>query len=199
MTPSFYASPRPPQRCPMAKKKALVPTFLPRAMSSLELFYRSYLEKKMHCVYQVNDLFFNSKNFFYFFFYFSLLWTKTINCLPFPQLDSYEIAEGKSLKINVSEPKTRLFLGNIPKSKGKEEIEDEMRKLTGKLPHKLLGLKSLVGRTESTYLFDPPPTWQMILPLCCCYHQKLLCHYYCYYLFNKLRVIRAHFLTWILF
>ena len=78
---------------------------------------------------------------------------------PF-QLDSYEIAEGKSLKINVSEPKTRLFLGNIPKSKGKEEIEDEMRKLTGKLPHKLLGL-SLVGRPDSTYLFDPPPpTWQ---------------------------------------
>ena len=57
------------------------------------------------------------------------------------QLDSYEIAEGKNLKLNVSEPKTRLFLGNIPKSKGKEEIEDEMRKLTGKLPHKLLGLK----------------------------------------------------------
>ena len=151
----------------------------------------------MHCVYQVNDLFFQLKEVF--FFYFSLLWTKTINCLPFPQLDSYEIAEGKSLKINVSEPKTRLFLGNIPKSKGKEEIEDEMRKLTGKLPHKLLGLKSLVGRTESTYLFDPSPTWQMILPLCCCYHQKLLCHYYCYYLFNKLRVIRAHFLTLILF
>ena len=50
-----------------------------------------------------------------------------------PQLDSYEIAEGKSLKINVSEPKTRLFLGNIPKSKDKEEIEDELRKLTGKI------------------------------------------------------------------
>merc|ERR1712018_642393 len=49
------------------------------------------------------------------------------------QLDSYGIAEGKSLKINVSEPKTRLFLGNIPKSKGKEEIEDEMRKLTAGL------------------------------------------------------------------
>ena len=79
--------------------------------------------------------------------------TKTINCLPFPQLDSYEIAEGKALKINVSEPKTRLFLGNIPKSKGKEEIEDEMRKLTGKLPHKFLGLSRRLG---STYLFDPP-------------------------------------------
>ena len=51
---------------------------------------------------------------------------------PF-QLDSYEIAEGKSLKINVSEPKTRLFLGNIPKSKDKEEIEEELRKLTGKI------------------------------------------------------------------
>merc|ERR1711899_84501 len=49
------------------------------------------------------------------------------------QLDSYEIAEGKSLKINVSEPKTRLFLGNIPKSKDKEEIEEELRKLTAGL------------------------------------------------------------------
>lgn len=37
------------------------------------------------------------------------------------------------MKINVSEPKTRLFLGNIPKSKGKDEIEEELRKLTGKM------------------------------------------------------------------
>jgi len=49
------------------------------------------------------------------------------------QLDSYEIAEGKNLKLNVSEPKTRLFLGNIPKSKGKDEIEEELRKLTAGL------------------------------------------------------------------
>merc|ERR1712020_733676 len=39
---------------------------------------------------------------------------------------------GKVLKINVSEPKTRLFVGNIPKSKGKDEIEEELKKVTGK-------------------------------------------------------------------
>ena len=47
------------------------------------------------------------------------------------QLDLYEIDEGKPLKVNVSEPKTRLFIGNIPKSKGKDEIEEELRKVTG--------------------------------------------------------------------
>ena len=48
------------------------------------------------------------------------------------QLDTYEIDEGNPLKINVSEPKTRLFVGNIPKSKGKDEIEEELKKVTGK-------------------------------------------------------------------
>jgi RNA recognition motif-containing protein len=51
------------------------------------------------------------------------------------QLDSYEISEGKTLKLNVSEPKTRLFIGNIPKSKGREEIEEEFKKLSGKVLH----------------------------------------------------------------
>merc|ERR1711881_598371 len=49
------------------------------------------------------------------------------------QLDTYEIHEGKPLKINVSEPKTRLFVGNIPKSKGKDEIEEELKKVTAGL------------------------------------------------------------------
>ena len=49
-----------------------------------------------------------------------------------PQLDNYEIKPGKCLKINISVPNLRLFVGNIPKSKGKEEILDEFGKLTGK-------------------------------------------------------------------
>lgn len=49
------------------------------------------------------------------------------------QLDSYELGEGKCLKINVSEPKTRLFIGNIPKSKGREDIEEEFKKLSAGL------------------------------------------------------------------
>lgn len=52
-----------------------------------------------------------------------------------PQLDNHEIKPGKTLKINISVPNLRLFVGNIPKSKGKEEILDEFGKLTGKVKH----------------------------------------------------------------
>jgi hypothetical protein len=55
-----------------------------------------------------------------------------------PQLDNYEIKPGKCLKINISVPNLRLFVGNIPKSKGKEEILDEFGKLTGKFKKKQL-------------------------------------------------------------
>lgn len=58
----------------------------------------------------------------YFCFYFDFL---------NPQLDNHEIKPGKCLKINISVPNLRLFVGNIPKSKGKEEILDEFGKLTG--------------------------------------------------------------------
>lgn len=50
-----------------------------------------------------------------------------------PQLDNYEIKPGKTLKVNISVPNLRLFVGNIPKSKGKEEIMEEFGKLTGKV------------------------------------------------------------------
>ncbi|XP_037912529.1 heterogeneous nuclear ribonucleoprotein R isoform X2 [Hermetia illucens] len=49
------------------------------------------------------------------------------------KLDNYEIKPGKCLKINISVPNLRLFVGNIPKSKGKEEILDEFGKLTAGL------------------------------------------------------------------
>ncbi|XP_054265513.1 heterogeneous nuclear ribonucleoprotein Q-like isoform X5 [Macrosteles quadrilineatus] len=48
-------------------------------------------------------------------------------------LDNYEIKPGKNLKVNISVPNLRLFVGNIPKSKGKEEILDEFGKLTAGL------------------------------------------------------------------
>lgn len=69
--------------------------------------------------------------FHYWFLHFCFLFTIFV---PFssPQLDNYEIKSGKCLKINVSVPNLRLFVGNIPKSKGKEEILDEFGKLTGK-------------------------------------------------------------------
>lgn len=53
-----------------------------------------------------------------------------------PQLDNHEIKPGKNLKVNISVPNLRLFVGNIPKSKGKEEILDEFGKLTGKVQSK---------------------------------------------------------------
>ncbi|VDK43953.1 unnamed protein product [Anisakis simplex] len=41
--------------------------------------------------------------------------------------DGYEIVPGKKLKVNVSVANTRLFIGNIPKSKSKEEILAEFK------------------------------------------------------------------------
>jgi len=49
------------------------------------------------------------------------------------RLNSQEIARGKALKVNVSVPNTRLFVGNIPKSKGRDEIVDEFGKLSAGL------------------------------------------------------------------
>jgi len=46
------------------------------------------------------------------------------------KFDGYEIKNGVQLKVNLSVPNLRLFVGNIPKSKSKEEILAEFSKLT---------------------------------------------------------------------
>ncbi|KAI1286029.1 Heterogeneous nuclear ribonucleoprotein Q [Halotydeus destructor] len=46
------------------------------------------------------------------------------------KFDGYEIRKGKTLKVNISVPNLRLFVGNIPKSKSREEIFQEFSKLT---------------------------------------------------------------------
>ncbi|KAG8232996.1 hypothetical protein J437_LFUL013660 [Ladona fulva] len=46
------------------------------------------------------------------------------------ELDEYEIKPGKPLKVNLSVPNLRLFIGNIPKSKDKEDLMAEFGKLT---------------------------------------------------------------------
>lgn len=46
------------------------------------------------------------------------------------QLDGFEIKPGKNIKVNISVPNLRLFIGNIPKSKGKEDIMEEFGKIT---------------------------------------------------------------------
>jgi len=49
------------------------------------------------------------------------------------ELHHHEIAPGKQLVVNVSISNTRLFVGNIPKSKSKEEIKNEFDKYGGGL------------------------------------------------------------------
>ncbi|XP_047517601.1 heterogeneous nuclear ribonucleoprotein R isoform X3 [Pieris napi] len=49
------------------------------------------------------------------------------------ELDNHEIKPGKTLRLKISVPNLRLFVGNIPKSKGKEEILEEFGKLTAGL------------------------------------------------------------------
>lgn len=46
------------------------------------------------------------------------------------QLDGFEIRKGKTLKVNISIANLRLFVGNIPKNKTKEEIKEEFGKQT---------------------------------------------------------------------
>jgi len=46
------------------------------------------------------------------------------------QLDGYEIRKGKTLKINISVANLRLFVGNIPKNKSRDEIFEEFSKRT---------------------------------------------------------------------
>ncbi|KAK3791462.1 hypothetical protein RRG08_046614 [Elysia crispata] len=45
-------------------------------------------------------------------------------------LHNYEIRPGKQLKVNISVANVRLFVGNIPKNKSKEEIQEEFGKRT---------------------------------------------------------------------
>ncbi|CAO4363217.1 unnamed protein product [Caenorhabditis nigoni] len=43
------------------------------------------------------------------------------------KFDGHELSPGKSLKVNISIANTRLFLGNIPKTKSKDEILEELK------------------------------------------------------------------------
>ena len=47
------------------------------------------------------------------------------------QLDNYEIRPGKRIKVNVSIAKVRLFVGNIPKQRSKDDIYKEFSKVSG--------------------------------------------------------------------
>ena len=60
---------------------------------------------------------------------FSVLTNATRVCT---QLNDLEMKGGRHLKVNVSVPNHRLFVGNIPKSKSKADIMEEFNKVTGK-------------------------------------------------------------------
>ncbi len=66
------------------------------------------------------------------------------------QLDNFEIRKGKNLKCNISVANLRLFVGNIPKSKSKEEILEEFSKITGKETFEIckIGLFVLVSEFD---------------------------------------------------
>ena len=46
-------------------------------------------------------------------------------------MDNHEIRQGKKLKVNISEGNCRLFVGNIPKTKSKDNIFEEFEKVAG--------------------------------------------------------------------
>ncbi len=47
-------------------------------------------------------------------------------------MNDYEIRPGKALKVKVSTPNVRLFIGNIPKQLNRVEIKEEFSKVVGK-------------------------------------------------------------------
>ena len=55
----------------------------------------------------------------------------SIHPSSFLKLDAHDLGDNRTLKVNVSEPKTRLFIGNIPKSLARNEIESEFRQMSG--------------------------------------------------------------------
>jgi hypothetical protein len=56
------------------------------------------------------------------------------------QLDNTDLRDGHVLKVNISVPNTRLFIGNIPKTKSRTDIIDEFSKHAGKVRSSLRSL-----------------------------------------------------------
>ena len=49
------------------------------------------------------------------------------------KLNEFEIMPGKRIRVNISIANVRLFVGNIPKTRSKEEIKEEFSKYIGKI------------------------------------------------------------------
>lgn len=58
------------------------------------------------------------------------LWSREAAQRAIQMLDNYEIRPGKFIGVCVSLDNCRLFIGSIPKDKRKDEIMEEMKKVT---------------------------------------------------------------------
>ena len=65
------------------------------------------------------------------------------------QLDGVVMKGGRRLKVNIAVPNLRLFVGNIPKFKGKAELMEEFGKRTGKT----------ITSTCGIHFVLPSPSW----------------------------------------
>ena len=76
------------------------------------------------------------------------------NCYAFVQIDDYEIQPGKKIKVNISVANVRLFAGNLPKQRSKEEIKEEFSKLTGQFCFLFLSLYNnvIIPHLDLAYL-----------------------------------------------
>jgi hypothetical protein len=61
-------------------------------------------------------------------------WPETKSFFVCLKMNSFEIRPGKKITANVNIANVRLFIGNIPKNKTKEEIKEEFAKYVGELP-----------------------------------------------------------------
>lgn len=60
------------------------------------------------------------------------------------QLDNYEIREGKLIGVCKSHNNVRIFVGNIPKNKGRDELKKEFEKFASKSSTELLEIATVV-------------------------------------------------------
>ena len=79
-------------------------------------------------------------------------------------MHNHEIRPGKQLKVNISVANVRLFVGNIPKNKSKEEIQEEFAKKTGESVYDLkrCGKNVIKGKVTCQMFGLFPPEFQKL-------------------------------------
>lgn len=94
------------------------------------------------------------------------------------QLHNYEIRPGKQLKVNISIANVRLFVGNIPKNKSKDEIKEEFGKRTG----------TRMGSSNFFWTFK----FASFLPMC----QLVECGHFSIVLYLCIMSVMEEFVRW---